>query len=111
MNIGRITMGYHRFYWLSKYHSVVTIKCRCSLKDILKEAQRKQAANRAGGGGGGEGSTSPTLTPAAATEMALVPLPDRASRAETQAAASLAAALIFCAACAQSSKDSAAASQ
>ena len=90
---------------------ITTITLSCSLKDILMEAQRKQAANRAGGGGDRDGPTSSsTPSPSAAAELALVPLPDRAaSRAETQAAASLAAAVIFCGACGQSSKDSTAA--
>ena len=90
---------------------ITTITLSCSLKDILKEAQRKQAANRAGGGGDRDGPTSSsTPSPSAAAELALVPLPNRAaSRAETQAAASLAAAVIFCGACGQSSKDSTAA--
>ena len=105
-------MGYRLpGYQLPPFY-IITITLSCSLKDILKEAQRKQAANRAGGGGGDrDGPTSSsTPSPSAAAELALVPLPDRAaSRAETQAAASLAAAVIFCGACGQSSKDSTAA--
>ena len=73
------------------------------MQDILKEANQKLAAKRAGKSlGKGPDETGGLPSSAGAESTALVPV---ATRAEAQAAAGLAAALIYCAACGSSSKE------